>query len=61
MYGHVRGTRPPASGSPRASTTVYEYFNWERVIDHVDAVVLVVLVRLVRANTYQFETEHVAI
>src|SRR5207245_3015437 len=33
----------PAS---QAFRTVYEHFNWERMIDHVDAVVLVMLVRL---------------
>ena len=36
---------PPASLSG-ASRVVNEYFNWERVIDHVAAVVLVVLGRL---------------
>src|SRR5712671_4928433 len=37
------GAHPLAS---RASKIVYEYFNRERVIDHVDAIFLVVLVRL---------------
>src|ERR1700719_1748131 len=41
----VRCARAPASRS-RAYRTVYEHVNWEGVIDHVGAVVLVVLVRL---------------
>src|ERR1700736_1682222 len=43
------GDRPPAASQPLASGTVYEYFNWERVIDHVGAVVLVVSVRMRQA------------
>src|SRR5260370_23082508 len=42
------GACSPASRS-WASSFVYEYFNWERVIDDVGAVVLVVLVRLDQA------------
>src|ERR1700676_3254291 len=42
------GACSPASRS-WASSFVYEYFNWERMIDHVGAVVLVVLVRLDQA------------
>src|SRR3981189_3455541 len=38
--------RPPGTSRLPASRIVYEYFNWERMIDHVDAVVPVVLVRL---------------
>src|ERR1700675_397023 len=43
------GERAPQASRSLASRTVYEYFNWERVIDHVGAVVLVVLVRLDQA------------
>jgi hypothetical protein len=43
-------TAPTSTASPlRASRIVYEYFNWERVIDYVAAVILVVLVRLDQA------------
>ena len=37
--------RAPASRS-RIRRIVYEYFNWQGVIDHVGSVVTVVLVRL---------------
>jgi hypothetical protein len=41
--------RAPASRL-RASRIAYEYFNWERVIDHVGAVVLVMRMRLDHAG-----------
>jgi hypothetical protein len=44
------GERTPQASRSRGSRIVYEYFNWERVIDHVGAVVLVVLVRLDQAS-----------
>ena len=46
MYLPRSGERVPRASSLRASRIVYEYFNWERVVDHVDAVVLIVFVRL---------------
>jgi hypothetical protein len=35
---------PHPASSSRACRIAYEYFNWERVIDHVDAVILAVRV-----------------
>src|SRR3981189_3595091 len=46
MYLPRSGERVPRASSLRASRIVYEYFNWERVVDHVDPAVLIVLVRL---------------